>query len=213
MALDKAISTQNIEVFTNLDFTKQDTYEKRVFFPTLTYLGQIFAMFDGCGLFMRGKILDEKIELKLENNVWTDIPVNIVGAFVDISITALNPNSDARLSLMIASFVERHNMPIEMSDVKIKHKPEQGMSIMFDFSNAVDIARGCEEYLDREVQLLNSQAKVFSIKKDTSNFFWRNDKLYCKLPLVEKHKIRFRYESRLGWSEWSDWLEFICKRK
>lgn len=208
------IRDENIEIFSDINLTPDGVYNKRIKFPTLTYLAQVFAMFENCNINLSVKILDESTTISLINNSWTDVPLNIVGNFAEFDVIPKNCEEGANLFLLAASFLERHNVAVGVDDINIHHRPEQGVSIMFDFAYAIDVARGCEVCLDKEVQIVDSTSRVMSITtKGSSNFFWRGHKLYCKLPLSESFRLKIRYKTALGWAEWSEILPFTCKRR
>ena len=87
------------------------------------------------------------------------------------------------------------------------------IAIGINFSYAIEKAKGLEECLNKEVQIRTPEKQILIVTKSTSNFTWRGDVLMCRLPVAITYGVRLRYETNLGWGEWSSWQDFVCKRK
>lgn len=190
---------------------EEDSLEFCIDYPEGTLATELIAFFTNCTLSARitsGSQVQDMALFPGSNRL--EFHDNSDSIKVELYIDALQ---DANIDHMSISFVAMNAMPVSIDDVIIKNKPAQGYAVSIDFEHAIGIAQGFEECNEIEVQIADPSNHIINIKNNTSNFKWKGQELFCVLPVAIKHRIRVRYSTGLGWIDWSDWKQFVCKRK
>ena len=213
---------ETIEILGNMDIS--EPIIKEIEIPEKHCLHAISAMFEGCDL----KCYVEPSEnntnqswaLELENGASSIIP---------------QETTDTRFKLMFVPYEIRDNPQILFANAEIvlvgavpfswfedfellsscfHYHPEQGVFISIDLSVPLDIAKGCDDVLEKHVQIRSADMSVIDIVESSGNFEWRDDELLCRgLRCGQEYSIRVRYKTEDGWIDWSDRVNFTPKRK
>lgn len=177
-------------------------------YPPDHMIHEVIASFDGE---LRCKIIigEEDYELELETNVPSAIPI----AGESETVTAFF-EGDGTVFFASISFLGMHALPVALDKSILHFHPEQGISVMLDFTDALSEAAGWDEVIDKHVQLRTPGGAITNIKRSSANFQWRENRLYCYLPCGQEYKIRICYQiENEEWTEWSDWLTIKPRRK
>jgi hypothetical protein len=208
---DVEISTVNI--LENYIPKEGSIFRKTYDYPHATLLHELIAIYRNCNIVCTISAGGEECDLLPQNGVPELINLEVVASTFDVTIDFLEVEENAIISNMMVDLLSLKAVPVKMNDVKIIKNPEQGISIAFDFTDALDVASGEDECASKEVQIRMPNGSVVTIDKSSLNFYWRQDILYCNVPCGYEHTVRIRYTADKLQIDWSDWLKFTPRRK
>ncbi len=193
----------------------EDNMHFDIRYPDMALATDVVVFFKGCDLSCTVTVGKTQVELDLEYGP-NRIPIDFRD---DRLVLDLNIDTDTEdeespfIPQLSITFLDMNPVPINTEDIHFINKPESGFAMGIDFEYALTTAQGFDECVDKEAQIISPQGETMTIRESSGNFLWRKDVLCCRLPVAIQYRVRLRYESSYGWGEWSDWNDFVCKRK
>ena len=206
-------SDQGITVTLLKDYVPTgNPWSTTVEFPPLMLLGTIEAYYSGCDITCTTKIGEDEFILPLDK-ASVDVPShNWYKDFIITVDTEIHEGADPLIAGIVLSFVPIYAIQIDIADIEFKQKPEQGWALLINFSEALEFALGLELCLKKQIEITTASEK-WLVQDSSGNFLWKGHNLYCHLPVGIPMRLRMRYETARGWVNWSNWMDFSCKRK
>jgi hypothetical protein len=183
-------------------------------YPPMVLAADVLAFFDNCSLsckIVTGSHMCD-MDLVLGQN---RIPIEKRDEYLNIYLY-IKPNEtleDTIISHLSITFLDMNPLPINPADIVFRNKPAHLYAMGIDFTDAIESARGFEDCLDKEAQIMSPQGDVITVRTSTGNFAWREYMLLCRMPIAIEYRVRLRYNTSKGWSDWSEWQKFVCRRK